>query len=353
MALARALALLAAVLLSAASAGESFDWHLPPGFPAPRVPRSNAMSYAKVTLGALLFRDKRLSQDGTLACASCHRQELAYTDGRARALGAHGVALRRSAMSLGNVAYNLAYSWADPNVRTLEAQMRTPLTNPKEMGLSARGAPALRRLGADAAILARFEEAFPGTGRALSFKHLIEAIACYERTLISGRSAFDRYVFDDDRTALSPAAKRGLDLFYSARAGCAACHAGINFSGAVASVGARSGAALFANTGLYNLPGGRYPKDDRGLIEITHRARDEGKFRVPTLRNIALTAPYMHDGSLPTLAAVLDHYSEGTHRSAFRDPKVHALHLTKYEKEDLLAFLESLTDREFVSKSAN
>jgi cytochrome c peroxidase len=345
--------LLAALFLSAASTGESFDWHLPPGFPVPRVPASNPMSRAKATLGAFLFRDKRLSEGGTLACASCHRPELAYSDGRSRALGAHGMVLRRSAMSLTNVAYNTAYTWADPNVRTLEAQMRTPLTNPKEMGLSASGAPALARLGADADMLASFKEAFPGAGRPVSFKHLIEAIACYERTLISGRSAFDRYVFDDDRSALSPAAKRGLDLFYSSRAGCAACHAGINFSGPIASVGAKPGEALFANTGLYDLPGGRYPKEDRGLIEITHRAQDQGKFRVPTLRNIALTAPYMHDGSLPTLAAVLDHYSESTHRSVFRDPKIRALHLTKYEKEDLLAFLEGLTDREFVSKSAN
>lgn len=311
------------------------------------------MTQAKVALGLRLFADSRLSRDGTLACRTCHQPERAYTDGRAHAKGANGVALKRGAMSLANVAYNLAFTWADPRLKSLEAQMRIPLSNPKEMGLSAEGMPALKRLSQDADYRQGFAAAFSGPGPALSFKHLIEAIACYERTLISGRSAFDRYVFDDERSALTPAAKRGLNLFYSPRIGCVACHSGINFSGPIAALGAKPQSPRFANTGLYNLPGGRYPAEDRGLIEVTHRASDEGRFRVPTLRNIELTAPYMHDGSLATLAAVLDHYSEGTHASVYRDPSVHALHLTEYEKANLIAFLESLTDREFVSKHAD
>ena len=347
------LALLLAACAGAAVAGESFDWHLPPGFPLPVVPQDNPMSSAKVALGARLFEDTRLSQDGTLACASCHQPQHAYTDGRSHAQGVHGVPLKRNAMSLTNVAYNLAFTWADPRVKSLEAQMRIPLLNPAEMGLSALGVPALERLNADSDYRARFAAAFPDATPAVSLEHLIEAIACYERTLISGRSAFDRYVFDDERGALSPAAKRGLDLFYSARVGCAACHSGINFAGPIRAVGAKAAGALFANTGLYDLPGGRYPREDRGLIEVSHHAADEGRFRVPTLRNVALTAPYMHDGSLPTLSAVLEHYSENTHPSVHRDSKVHALHLTEYEKADLIAFLESLTDREFVAKSAN
>jgi cytochrome c peroxidase len=140
-----------------------------------------------------------------------------------------------------------------------------------------------------------------------------------------------------------------MALFYSTRVGCAQCHSGINFTGAIVYEGHTEARALFANTGLYDLDGrGAYPSSDRGLIEVTHRAADMGKFKVPTLRNVALTAPYMHDGSLATLAAVLDHYVRGGHKSARQDPRVRSLLLSQTERVDLLEFLYSLTDREFV-----
>jgi cytochrome c peroxidase len=183
-------------------------------------------------------------------------------------------------------------------------------------------------------------------------EHIIKAIAAFERTLISGRSSFDRYVFDDDRAAMPPSAKRGMDLFYSARVGCAQCHSGLNFSGTLVYEGHESDAALFANTGLYDVDGhGGYPRTDQGLIEVTHRAADMGKFRVPTLRNVALTAPYMHDGSLPSLDAVLDHYVQGGHKSARQDSRVRPFDLSAAERADLLAFLGSLTDPEFIENS--
>jgi cytochrome c peroxidase len=276
---------------------------------------------------------------------------MAFTDGRAHAQGATGQSVRRGAMSLTNVAYNPAFTWSSDKVRSLEAQMRQPLFNehPVEMGLKGAGARAVNALSDDANYRTQFAAAFPGEPKPLSMQHIIDALASFERTLISGRSPFDRYVFDDDQTALSASAKRGMALFYSTRVGCSQCHSGINFTGTIVYEGHAHAAALFANTGLYDLDGrGAYPSSDRGLIEVTHRAADMGKFKVPTLRNVALTAPYMHDGSLPTLEAVLDHYVRGGRRNPLQDSRVRPFLLSQTERADLLDFLKSLTDREFV-----
>jgi len=254
-------------------------------------------------------------------------------------------------MSLTNVAYNPAFTWSSEKVRSLEAQMRQPLFNahPVEMGLKEDGALAVDALAPDSSYQAQFAAAFPDDLKPLSMDHMIQALASFERTLISGRSPFDRYIFDDDRAALSESAKHGMALFYSARVGCARCHSGINFMGPIVYEGHERQRALFANTGLYNVDGrGAYPASDQGLIEVTHRADDMGKFRVPTLRNVALTAPYMHDGSLATLEAVLDHYVRGGRKNPHQDPRIRPIALSSAERSDLLAFLASLTDREFV-----
>jgi cytochrome c peroxidase len=253
-------------------------------------------------------------------------------------------------MTLTNVAYNIAFTWGNPRTRSLETQMRQPLfsRHPVEMGLSRDGAPALEQLSSDAAYRASFAAAFPRDSKPLTLKHIIQAIACFERTLISGRSPFDRYIYDDDRTAISESARRGMSIFYSERARCAECHSGINFSGPMIYADHAAEKALFANNGLYNEARGGYPSSDRGLSEITLRAEDEGKFRVPTLRNVRLTAPYMHDGSLPTLDAVLDHYVRGGRQNPRQDPRIRPFTLSESERADLLAFLESLTDRDFV-----
>jgi cytochrome c peroxidase len=329
----------------------NYEWRLPPGFPRPAVPLDNPMSDAKVALGRRLFFEARLSSSGRYSCSSCHRPEIAFTDGRARAQGATGESVRRGAMSLTNVAYNAAFTWSSDSVRSLESQMRQPLFNehPVEMGLKGDGVAAVNALSADASYRAQFAEVFPSELKPLSMEHIIKAIASFERTLISGRSPFDRYVFDDDQTALSSSAKHGMALFYSTRVGCAQCHSGINFSGAIVYEGHTRTPPLFANTGLYNLDRrGAYPASDRGLIEVTHRATDMGKFKIPTLRNVALTAPYMHDGSLPTLDAVLDHYVRGGHPNPLQDARVRPFALSQAERADLLEFLKSLTDREFV-----
>jgi cytochrome c peroxidase len=328
-----------------------YQWRLPPGFPPPLLPPDNPMSDAKVALGKRLFYDARLSSTGTYSCGSCHRPELAFTDGRPRAIGATGDSVRRAAMSLANVAYNPAFTWGNPRVRTLEAQMRTPLFNrhPLEMGQKPDGRDIELTLSNDGEYVEQFSAAFPADAKPLSLANLVKAIAAFERTLISGRSAFDRYVFSDDPTAMSDSAKRGMSLFFSARIGCSQCHSGINFSGPLNYQGHAKASALFANNGLYNLgTSGAYPRTDQGLTEVTHRRADMGKFRVPTLRNIALTAPYMHDGSLENLLQVLDHYSRGGQHSPLQDARVRPTPLSTTERGELLEFLNSLTDRDFV-----
>jgi cytochrome c peroxidase len=329
----------------------AYEWRLPPGFPRPAVPADNPMSSVKVELGRRLFHEPRLSSTGRYACASCHRPELAFTDGRPRALGATGESVKHSAMSLANVAYNAAFTWSDARVHSLESQMRQPLFNqhPVEMGLESGGREAVRALSAEAGYRDLFAAAFAGDAAPMSMGNLIKAIAAFERSLISGRSPFDHYVYDDDPTALSDSQKRGMALFFSARVGCAGCHSGLNFSGPLIYEGHESQTAAFANTGLYDVDGrGSYPADDRGLIDVTHRAADMGKFRVPTLRNVELTAPYMHDGSLASLEQVIDRYARGGRKNAHQDSRLRPLLLSHIERSDLAAFLRSLTDREFV-----
>jgi cytochrome c peroxidase len=337
----------------------AYKWHLPKGFPQPLVPAGNPMSEAKVILGNKLFNDTTLSNTGLYACSSCHRRELAFTDGRAQAIGATGEMLKRSSMSLANVAYQAAFTWGDAAVKSLEAQMQIPLFNehPVEMGLQGRERGAIDTLLKDPQYPALFAAAFPDERAPVSVNNVVKAVASYERTLISGRAAFDRYVFDDDQTALTASAKRGMALFYSSRTGCVGCHFGINFSGSLVFAGHETTAVAFANTGLYNSDGrGAYPKSDQGLIEITRQTGDMGKFRVPTLRNVALTAPYMHDGSIATLSEVIDHYAQGgrqtprnpTAGNVFVDPRIKPFALTPAEKDDMIAFLKSLTDEEFV-----
>ncbi len=327
------------------------------------MPADNPMTAAKVELGRHLFYDRRLSGNGTYACASCHQQQRAFTDGRARALGSTGEPHRRSAMSLANVAYRPALDWADPASRTLEEQMLRPLlgTGPVELGLAGREAEVLARLAAEPRYRRLFAAAFPGDAEPLRLDNVVRAIASFERTLISGGSPYDRWLFLDQRRALSDAARRGMRLFFSERIGCGACHAGLDLSGPLRVAGEPAPAAELHNTALYNLDGrGAYPQGDRGLSERTGSAADVGRFRAPTLRNVALTAPYMHDGSVPTLAAVLDHYAAGGRNldasgqpaaapSPLRSERLRGFRITARERRDLLAFLDSLTDAEFVA----
>jgi Cytochrome c peroxidase len=308
------------------------------------------MSEAKVALGCRLFFETRLSVTHSYSCASCHRPELAFTDGRALAIGAKGDSMQRGAMTLTNVAYNPAFTWASGSVVTLERQMEQPLFNehPLEMGLQRDDRELLAWLSGEQVYSAAFRESFPQEAEPITIPNVLKSIATFERTLISGRSPFDRYVYDDDRAAFSESARRGMRLFYSDRSGCSQCHFGINFSGPIVQRGKAPPPALFANNGSA-------VQGDEGLAAETKRQQDRGRFRVPTLRNVALTAPYMHDGRFATLEEVIEHYvAGGKHADSIGvvDSQIRTLDLSAAEKGDLVEFLKGLTDQAFTASSS-
>jgi cytochrome c peroxidase len=333
-----------------------YVWHLPRGLPIPKVPPDNPMTDAKVRLGRRLFHDTRLSGNGTMSCASCHQQARAFTDGRAHALGSTGQSHPRSTMTLTNVAYNASYGWADDRTRTLEMQIHVPMFNehPIEMGLKGKEDDVVGRLAGNREDQTMFREAFPDEAKPLTFPNIIKAIAAFERTLVSGDAPLDRYLYQDDRAALSPAAVRGMKLFFSDRLLCGRCHGGFNLSGPTDQADAvKAAAPTFHNTGLYNVDGkGAYPAVDRGLFDLTHEPSDMGRYRAPTLRNIALTSPYMHDGSVPTLELAIAHYASGGVRSPVKSEHLKGFAMSRQDTADLVAFLESLTDDAFVKNPA-
>ena len=343
-----------------------YVWRLPEGFPLPRVPVDNPMTPEKVELGRLLFYDPRLSGDGTISCATCHQPEHSFTDGRGQAEGIGGSLHPRSAMSLANVAYNATLGWDDPNLMRLEDQIMVPLynTDPPEMGVTDRENEVLGRFQEDPRMGAHFRLAFPKDADPITMPNIVFALASFERTLISGNSVYDRWAYGGTTDALDKAQRAGARLFFSRRLGCFRCHGGFNFSGPVLYEGSDSPGARFHNTGLYNEDGqGAYPEPNTGLHRHTGNIGDMGKFRAPTLRNIALTAPYMHDGSISDLEAVLEHYAAGgRHRllnaqdgnlmvEAGTDPLMTGFELSRDEKQHLLAFLHALTDETFIRES--
>jgi cytochrome c peroxidase len=322
------------------------------------------MNAAKVELGRHLFYDVRLSGNRTQSCASCHVQELAFTDGMAVSTGSTGDRTARSSMSLANVAYNPVQTWANPALVSLEDQALVPLfgEHPVELGLANMEGELLARLRAEPRYPDLYAEAFPGEADPITVANTVRAIAAFERTLLSFDAPYDRYVYRGDRTALSASALRGLDLFNSERLECFHCHGGFNFTDGVMHGGTRIPEVQFHNTGLYNIDGrGGYPPEDRGLYDHTGDARDMGRFRAPTLRNVAVTAPYMHDGSVPDLDAVLDHYGAGGRtiedgpnagvgsESPLKNIFLHGFTLSAEERADVMAFLASLTDETFLS----
>jgi len=332
--------------------GALLGFDLPPGFPPPPTPGDNPLTEAKAELGRHLFFDTRLSSDGTFSCSSCHQPVHAFTDSRQRAIGVTGDIHPRNTMGLANVAYNASLNWADPRLNRLEEQMEIPMFSikPVEMGISGHEEEVLTRLLGEPRYGELFHEAFPEQRAPINLENVILAIASFERTLISGSSPYDRYVYWDDRESLSDTARRGMRLFFSNELACSQCHSGFNFSGPVVLPGETPEPA-FHNTALYDLDGaGSYPEGNQGVIEHTGIAEDMGRFRAPTLRNIALTAPYMHDGSLPTLEAVIEHYAAAGRaaQNPWKSSLVSGFELSAAESRDLVRFLESLTDRAFV-----
>jgi cytochrome c peroxidase len=346
-----------------------FAWDLPTGFPLPVVPPDNPMSAAKVELGRRLFYDTQLSGNQTQSCGSCHRQALAFTDGRATSVGSTGQLHPRGALSLANVAYASSLTWANPLFamavlpEPLERQSQLPLYGdaPVELGLKSQS-QIEGRLRAASDYPGWFARAFPDQEQPITAQNIGRALAAFERTLISGNSAFDRFMVGRDASALSDAAVRGYALFSSDRLGCAVCHAGFDLSDHVHYRDKPSLEQPYHNTALYNLDGhGAYPEPNTGTYNVTQDPKDMGHFKAPSLRNIAVTAPYMHDGSIATLSLVLDHYAAGGRtlssgmyagvgaENPLKDPLLHGFTLTESERADLLEFLESLTDRTFLA----
>jgi cytochrome c peroxidase len=327
-----------------------FDFHLPPGFPRPSIPADNPMSAAKVELGRYLFYDRRMSGNGKQSCAGCHRQELAFTDGRARAQGSTGELHPRSAMSLVNVAYAPTLTWANPRLTSLEEQALIPMLgdDPIELGLKDHEPEFLAAVRGDPVYRQLFPKTYPNESEPYTLANVTKALAAFERSIVSMRSPYDRYRWGGEASAISDAAKRGERIFFSSeRGGCFQCHAGWNFSGNVRFEGAGSRGEMhgsFFNTGV-----SLYTRPNRGLYEYTHRDEDIGKFRVPSLRNVAVTAPYMHDGSMATLEAVIDHYAAGGRLEHPNKSRIlRTVKLSPEDRKDLVEFLKSLTDEELL-----
>ncbi len=325
----------------------------------PELPRiiDNPQTPEKVALGQRLFNDVRLSQDGTVSCASCHQQSKAFTDGKKVAVGIQGRLGLRNAPTVVNAAYYQRL-FVDGRAASLEEQALGPFLNPIEHGLKSKQA-LVKLVAQDADYIKQFTDVFASP--IITADKITFAIASFERTLIAGNSAFDRYLFGRDRQALTQSEARGMRLFRR-KGNCANCH---EISGKD---------ALFMDNRFYNLGIGfekinseietilvtlrqgdklnalhltKAQRAELGRFNTTHLIADIGKFKTPTLRNIALTAPYMHDGSLKSLEEVVDYYDKGGYKNPYLDAAIFPLHFTEQEKQDLVAFLKALTSQAY------
>lgn len=334
-----------------------YDWKLPKGFPQPIVPTDNPMSAAKVALGKKLFFDVDLSFNQSTACASCHQPEFAFSEPKKTAVGSTGQRHRRNSQSLVNVAYNSNLTWAHSGLNQIERQILIPMfsEDPIELGITGHENEVLQRFNKPD-YTALFKNAFDDNEA--TYDKIVKALASYVRSLTSFASPFDEYAYQRKDDAMSDAAKRGMELFFSEKFECFHCHGGFNFTQSSQHENQKLDLRPFHNTGLYNVDDkGGYPIYDQGLIEITLQANDMGKFRAPTLRNVEVSAPYMHDGSLATLEDVIEFYAAGGRENGIANPFKSAFlagfTLKLEQKQDLIAFLHSLTDRQFLNSNLN
>ncbi len=302
----------------------------PLGLPPLSIPANNRPTVTTVALGRKLFYDPKVSLDATVSCASCHNPALGFSDGRPVSVGAASKRGRRNAPTVLNAAYLPIQFW-DGRAKTLEEQAAGPIANPVEMNHP--HTVFLAKLNGDPVYREQFAHAFgPGL---ITLNKVEKCLASFERTMLSGDSPFDRYEYGGDKKALSPAAIRGLQVFRDANKGnCAACH----------TIGEHY--ALFTDGKFHNLGVGMNADGeltDLGRYEQTRQESDKGAFRTPTLRNVARTGPYMHDGSEKTLKQVVDFYVGGGNSNPQLDPQIKPLHLTAEERDDLVQFLDSLT----------
>ena len=303
--------------------------HIPAGFPQPDIPEDNLLTRSRVELGRRLFYDPALSRDSTRSCGSCHFAQMAFSDSVAVSFGIEGRPGTRNAPTLANVIYQKKLL-REASVPTLEMQVLVPIQEHNEFDFNIL--EIAERLNRMPGYVVAAQEAY---GRAPDAFVITRSIAAFERTLLSGNSPFDQWYFQGKSAAMTESAKRGYALFQNEQLNCSKCHEGFLFTN-----------QELANNGLYEV----YP--DSGLMRLTGLESDRAMFKIPSLRNVAVTAPYMHDGSLPTLGAVVEHYNSGGQAHQNKSPLLRPLGLTAGEKADLLAFLNALTDTGFLNNPA-
>jgi cytochrome c peroxidase len=302
------------------SACHDVSLKIPEGWPEPVISDDKALTSERILLGRHLFFDPVLSADSSISCASCHKPALAFADSVAVSAGVHGQLKGfRNTPTLFNVAW-YPYFFAEGGVPDLELLSVAPMQTETEMDFNT--GKAVRRLERNSEYVRLFNEAY---GRNPDTYSLTRALAAFQRSLISGNSRYDQFIRGDS-AMLSAREIRGMKLFFSDRAGCSDCHSGF----------------LFTDFGFYNL--GHYSNSDPGRFRLTSAEADRGKFKTPTLRNIALTAPYLHDGSIPTLDSLMRFYNSGGGKGSGKDRRIHPLRLGDGELKDMIAFLKTLTD---------
>jgi cytochrome c peroxidase len=297
----------------------------PVGFPLVEYPADNAPTKLRIELGRRLFYDNRLSDNQTLNCGSCHVLSAAFTDGRTTSPGSHGQEGLRNAPTLANVAWMKRFMM-EGGVPTLETQALAPLHDSVEMGINMMR--AVERLNGDPLVVELGRAAY---GRDSIDPFVItRALACFQRTFMSGDSRYDRFV-QGKKDQMKEQELRGMSIFFSEQTHCSECHSGV----------------FFTDMDYHNI-GLEEEYADEGKARATHREEDVGRFKTPTLRNIQLTAPYMHDGRMASLEEVIAFYNTGGNFHRNKDERVHPLGLTDEQQADLLAFLTTLTDWNFV-----
>ncbi|MFB3922102.1 MAG: cytochrome-c peroxidase [Terriglobia bacterium] len=307
----------------------------PLGLPPVPIPADNPPTAETVALGRRLYYDTALSVDNTISCASCHDPKFGFGDGHQFSDGVRGQKGDRNSPTVLNAAYYTTQFW-DGRAGTLEQQAEGPVQNPVEMAHTLKGVE--QRLNADPTYKAEFKKAFGAD--VITYDMVAKSIASFERTVVSGNSPFDKYLYGGDKKALSASARRGLEVFRNPKRGnCAVCHT------------IDEKFALFTDNKFHNLGvgvklnvNGETELTDLGRFKVTNTEADKGAFRTPSIRNIALTAPYMHDGTHKNLKEVLDFYVGGGNSNPHRDKEIHPLDfLTGQEQADLIEFMKSLT----------
>ena len=363
----------ALLLLGLSSSGcSAFNWNLPAGFPTPSVPADNCMTPARVELGRHLFYDKRLSADESMSCATCHQQGFGFTDRVTTPKGIpHGAfptgeTHPRNTQHLTNVGYVPALTWANSTQTSLEVQVSGPLFNISgpstivELGLE--GDAFLEKLKIDPIYQTLFASAYGADS--YSNLNVRKAIAAFQRTMISGNSPYDRFVRYGE--SLSSTAVSGALVFFGENAECFHCHGGFNFTDTSLHNQTVFTEVFYHNNGLYTAAEyGAKNMNERGLIDVTGLTTDEGRFRAPSLRNVSVTFPYMHDGTFAcdgahvgndvacarnALEKVIDHYISGGKTHPTKDVTlIRSFTLTAQEKSDMIDFLFALQDDSFLT----